>query len=98
MKTRGSGFVNVLKKSGNRVEVNNMETIDMEVKEIMDTPAKVKVLLGHTKNLGNYESLRIEVGVEIPCAPTLEAVELAYEEAVKWVDDKLEKKIVEFLG
>ncbi len=33
-----------------------------------ETPALVKVGAARTYNLGNYESLRVEVHIEYPCA------------------------------
>jgi hypothetical protein len=39
----------------------------LEVKAFDGTPAEVRVTASRTINLGNYESLRIEAGVSLPC-------------------------------
>lgn len=38
------------------------------------TPAYVEISLGVTRNLGNYESLRVQATVTLPCLPTEEAI------------------------
>ena len=50
--------------------VFNQETEDrehIEIRPFATVPAKVQVKLGRTINLGNYESARIDVSMEIPC-------------------------------
>lgn len=59
----------------------------VEVRDFKAKPAVVKRHYGVTLNLGNYESARIEVGVEVPCY--MEDVELADEWAKKWCEDRL---------
>ena len=39
----------------------------IEIRPFATTPAIVSVKLGRTINLGNYESARVDVGIEIPC-------------------------------
>lgn len=38
-----------------------------ETEVFMDNQAEASVEIGLTKNLGNYESLRVTVGVRLPC-------------------------------
>lgn len=52
-------------------------------------PALVHIDFGMTKNLGNYESLKFNVGITIPCEPTAEDIDATYHEARAWVDDKV---------
>lgn len=49
-----------------------------------DTPTHVKVSLGKTINLGNYESLRVDVEVLYPCTvgTIQEAIEIAHEHVI----------------
>lgn len=49
--------------------------------------------MGHTKNLGNYESIRIEVGVTLPSQH--DAIDDAFGLAQKWCDGKLAEIIEE---
>ncbi len=44
---------------------------------------------GFTRNLGNFESLRVTVHVTLPCAPTSIAIEAAYKQAQAFVQAHL---------
>lgn len=55
--------------------------------------AEVRVDLGATLNMGNYESLRLGVSLMLPCNPTPAAVEQAFAKAVKFTEAKLDKMI-----
>lgn len=44
------------------------------------------IRLGQTLNLGNYNSLRIEVGLSVPC--TMEDLDATYDYAFGWVDER----------
>lgn len=46
-------------------ERNRQEKIT--VRKFLVEPAYVRVNAGSTKNMGNYESLRVDVSVSIPC-------------------------------
>jgi len=50
-------------------------------------PCLVGVSLSYTKNLGNYESMKMGVSLQVPCA--LEEVDHTYKHASSWVDTKL---------
>ena len=53
----------------------------------------VTLSMGHTKNIGNFESVKIEVGVTIPT--TQKDIEKAYKLAKGWCDKKLTELIDE---
>lgn len=55
---------------------------------------KVKVDLSFTRNLGNYESIKISIGVEDDVRAG-ENVDTATERVYKFVEDKLIKKTQE---
>lgn len=55
---------------------------------------KVKVDLSFTRNLGNYESIKISIGVEDDVRAG-ENVDAATERVYKFVEDKLIKKTQE---
>lgn len=42
-----------------------------EWRRTMMNPAKASVFVSRTVNLGNYESLNVNVGVSLPCDPKL---------------------------
>lgn len=48
----------------------------------------LKVGRGETINLGNFESSKIDIGLEVSCDE--KDVEAKYEETANWVYDKLE--------
>jgi hypothetical protein len=41
----------------------------LSVRKFMVEPAYVRVNAGMTKNMGNYESLRLDVSISMPCYP-----------------------------
>jgi len=63
--------------------------VQIEVRSFESPHATVKVAYGLTLNLGNYESGRVDAGVELPCYP--EEVDDAFKEA--W--DKCEREVIE---
>lgn len=85
----GRGFVSTQVKR--KSEVYHEEDKEVEVLRSIFTdneqPALVKVGAGMTINLGNFESLRIDCGVTIPCHP--HDIERAYEVASNFVADRI---------
>lgn len=61
-----------------------------------DPPALVRVSGGLTKNMGNYESLRIDVSIEIPCHR--DDVDETYNEASEFVANKIAEEETIWLG
>ena len=55
---------------------------------------KVSVTLGYTLNLGNFQSLRLDLGV-IDSKRDSENTEQAFDRVYKFVEDKLTEKIQE---
>jgi hypothetical protein len=55
---------------------------------------KVNVTLGYTLNLGNFQSLRLDLGV-IDSKRDGENTEQAFDRVYKFVEDKLTEKIKE---
>jgi len=55
---------------------------------------KVSVTLGYTLNLGNFQSLRLDLGI-IDSKRDGENVDQAFERVYKFVEDKLTDKINE---
>ncbi len=52
-----------------------------------DQVAKVTAHAGYTHNLGNYESMRVDASLEVPCG--MEQIDEAFQFAMGWVDDKV---------
>jgi len=55
---------------------------------------KVSVTLGYTQNLGNFQSLRIDLGI-IDSRRDGENIDQAFERVYKFVEDKLTEKVAE---
>ena len=55
---------------------------------------KVSVTLGYTLNLGNFQSLRLDLGV-VDSKRDGENIDQAFERVYKFVEDKLTAKIAE---
>jgi len=53
---------------------------------------KVSVTLGYTLNLGNFQSLRLDLGV-VDSKRDGESTDQAFERVYKFVEDKLTEKI-----
>lgn len=85
-KEQVKGKIETLDKDGDVIDTE--EVVVDEV--VVDKPmANVGVKLGTTKNLGNYESLRVDVSLFYPCEPNKDAMDKAFKKAFKWVDKKL---------
>jgi hypothetical protein len=56
---------------------------------------RIKVAIGYTKNMKNFESLRLDVGLEFDGDVDSEE---AWEQAWNMVDAQLEKKLLEVDG
>lgn len=68
----------------------------IEVHQFVTEPAYVRVGAGVTKSTGNYESLRIDVAVTVPCYK--EQIKSTAKEAAEFVAATLDKEIDEYLG
>lgn len=66
------------------------------VRRFETEPAYVRCSAGVTKSTGNYESLRVDVAVTMPCYA--EEVERTYTEVSDFVASKLEEEIDAYLG
>jgi len=60
----------------------------------INEPTKVSVTLGYTLNLGNFQSLRLDLGV-VDSRRDGENTDQAFERVYKFVEDKLTDKLNE---
>lgn len=91
-RTRGSVSVSSQTKINGSNE--SKETTDSAYVELnTPSPAYVKVSGGLTKNMGDYNSVRIDVAVTMPCLPTDQDVRSTYESVSKLVDELLSKEL-----
>lgn len=80
-------FVTSVFKDGAQQTVLKDEKKDLEIRIFETEPAKVFVGLGLTISLKQYESIRIDVGLSVPCY--VEEKEAAYVHALKWVEERV---------
>jgi ASC-1-like (ASCH) protein len=66
----------------------------MNKEMIMSSNTNVRVELQYTKNLGNYESMRVSIGIE-DFRRDGETIDEATERVYKFVEDKLERKMLD---
>ena len=57
-----------------------------------DTPAYVKVSGGITKNMDNFNFIRVDVSVTLPCDPTQDAVDDTKKKCAELVDGYLDEE------
>jgi hypothetical protein len=62
----------------------------IEVRKFLSEPAKVYVGLGMTKSPRQYHSVKVDVGISLPCYP--EEKEACFAEAMKWAEEKIAKE------
>jgi hypothetical protein len=68
---------------------------NLEMGGVMENEStKVNVTLGYTLNLGNFQSLRLDLGI-VDSRRDGESVNDAFERVYKFVEDKLTEKIQE---
>lgn len=92
------GTINVSKKKGN--EKGEESSIDIPAGAVTVPPvhAVVGYRISHTKNLGNYESLRVEVSISKPCETGVASIEACYAWNKDWADGKMESLLNEMEG
>lgn len=66
-------------------------------KTMENEQTKISVTLGYTLNLGNFESLRVDLGV-VDARRDGETVDQAFERVYAFVEDKLSEKVKEAKG
>lgn len=76
--------------SGEPVGAPNQTEVVLEIHSFAVQPATVKVEMGMTINLGNYESAKITVALIQPCYS--EEKDAAYEHAKRWVEERTLKE------
>lgn len=91
----GSASVSSEHKSGRDTvsEKSDVKKIPIDDLQDVPNPARVRVLGSVTKNLGNYESVRVGVEIEMPCLPNTEAIDATYKNLSQHVDEKIQEEM-----
>lgn len=86
--------VSVSEKIGSDDPVEVEQSTTHEAVQVhSDTPAYVRISGGRTINMGDFESLRIDIAIEMPCEPTKEAVVAKYTEVTETLDQLMTDRI-----
>ena len=84
------GKVDTIDKDGEVTDTEEIVLGDMVVSD--DTPmANVGVKLGTTKNLGDYNSLRVDVSLFMPSETDKKSLNKTFKRCFKWCDTKLDE-------
>lgn len=71
-----------------------VETTPLKVPDFQGVPvARVTTGASFTKNLGNYESARINIEVSLPCFPVEEEIVRAYDTSQKLMAEMLQEQV-----
>lgn len=89
----GTLSVTVKQTQVGTVNEDSEEREQIEVSPFVTDPAYVTFACGATLNMGNYQSLRIDVRVSLPCY--IEEIDEMYTTAKKWADERLDKELKE---
>lgn len=77
------------KAGGVEKEIKDETEVIGELQGFTQPVCVVNFSLGHTKNLGNYESLKTHISLSMPCYPT--EVDMIADYCKEWVNDRMEK-------
>jgi hypothetical protein len=93
--TGGEGTVTVLRTAYGQ---ERTATEHVRVPVFSTEPARVRVSGSVTRNLGDYNSARVEVTVELPCYPEDSEIRRTYEYASQLLDDLIPKELEKAAG
>lgn len=85
----------IISRTAYGVETDTTEKITVPL--FPTTPATVRVGGHVTKNLGNYESAKIAVEIEMPCLPEHSEVLRVYQMVSGWIDDLVAEELNKLL-
>jgi len=58
--------------------------------------ARVSYSVTKTINLGNYESVKVQAGLEVQCDRTDEALDATWEQTKEWVDARIREETLKW--
>lgn len=84
------GFIHV-RRAAYGVESESREVIPVPL--FGTRPGVIRVSAGSTRNLGDYNSARVEVTVEVPCYPVASEYQRAYDFAAGLLDEIIPQEL-----
>lgn len=73
-----------------------LEDEKVSVHVFITDPAYVRVGAGVTRKIADFESLRVDAGVSIPCYK--EQIEEQFDASAEWVAERLDEQLDQWLG
>lgn len=92
----GHAVVTAVHRTQSLGKKERVEDYILQAMDVGENPASVNYAVSLTHNLGNYESLRISIGVTMPARPN--AVHRAGEVAKRIAHDMLDRSMTEWVG
>jgi hypothetical protein len=83
----------IVYSSEHGVVSDNMEEEQLAVYKFATTPARIKYEGSFTVNMGNFQSAKINIGVELPAY--MEQLPAAYVTAKQFVEERLSREVAE---
>lgn len=77
-------------------DTGDEETIEVPFFEA--EPARISVKGGITKNMGDYNSIRVDVEVVMPCYPVKSEIDRAYDACSRFIDEYLSAELSKAQG
>lgn len=81
-------IVEVSDKEGDLIDYEEVQLGEVNVTDGM---GKVGVKLGRTKNTGNYESLRVDISLEMPANTDKKSLNKTFKKCLSWCDAKMDE-------
>ena len=91
VKRQATGTEGIITVSTTQFNQVTEEREYMEIRPFATVPARIGVKCGRTINLGNYESARVDVSVEIPCY--VEEVRRVYQDVLAMAEERLGEEV-----
>lgn len=86
-------FIETQNRKGGKVVSEEFEEKAVDTRVFDEEPAMVEAKIGMTISLGNYEFLRVDAGVTMPC--NKERIRETHEEAFTLAGEELFKRVEE---
>lgn len=93
MKREVEGQVTTVERHNGSVVASSQRSMSLGLAAIEGPPAEVGVTLGRTIALGNFEFVRIDVSLKVPCAADDATVDAMYDRAVAWAAARIQKEV-----
>lgn len=98
VKRQGEAVISIRSKIGDKDAEEQVVQKRQVVDDLPEHPAHVQVGGGLTKNLGNYESAKLNVSITAPCENTDKAIRATYKHISALVEELLDVEYDKVLG